>query len=155
MGPQLTRIIASVDPSVRIDPVLRIDEIIGVARRASMFFLFAIALVTGMVLMLATAGTYSLMSFIVSRRTREIGIRKALGASTGGVLRAVFSRALLQLGIGVALGMLPIVVWRDATTTPALLVALPMVLFLAGAVACAVPVRRALRIEPTEALREA
>lgn len=116
-----------------------------------------LALVTAL---LATAGVYALMSFIVSQRTREIGIRSALGAAPGRVVRGVFLRTFVQLGLGllVGLGMVAVVGSGSLGTEDGrrLWIAgagMSAVLFAVGVVGCAIPVLRALRIEPTEALR--
>jgi ABC-type antimicrobial peptide transport system permease subunit len=111
------------------------------------------------VLLFSAAGVYSLMSFAVSQRGREIGIRAALGASSTDVLRSVFSRVTLQVGLGVVLGVLGammispnvdvVVARRLAMVTPA--VALIMV--VVGVVAAYGPARRSLRIQPAEAVR--
>ena len=112
------------------------------------------------VLLFSAAGVYSLMSFTVAQRRREIGIRAALGASPMGLLRSVFSRVAAQVGMGVVLGAFAamaiaplsddaVLAGRLAIVTPA--VALIMV--LVGVVAAYGPARRSLRIQPTEAVR--
>jgi ABC-type antimicrobial peptide transport system permease subunit len=98
------------------------------------------------------------MSVAVQRRTREIGIRVALGASSGGVLRALFARAAAQLAGGIVLGNLLVLGLRTLGGTVNLSLVLPMlavstVMALVGIAACAVPARRALRVEATEAIR--
>jgi ABC-type antimicrobial peptide transport system permease subunit len=123
----------------------------------------AIALVTFVVLLISTAGTYALMSFTVARRTREIGIMSALGADRRRIIQGVFSRAILQIGGGVLVGgsisayllMFQLVppgqpVWAALR----LLFEAAAGLFVVGLIACGVPMARALRVEPTEALRE-
>jgi len=112
------------------------------------------------VLLFSAAGVYSLMSFAVAQRRREIGIRAALGASPLDVLRSVFARVAVQVAMGVVLGALGVVMiapaiegvvlaGRLAIVTPA--IALTMV--VVGVVAAYGPARRTLRIQPTEALR--
>jgi putative ABC transport system permease protein len=113
-------------------------------------------------LALAAAGLYGVMVFTVSRQTREIGVRRALGAPARQVLAHVFGRSALQLGIGLALGVvagIPLarLVTRSFQDMPsadfaAVLGALG-VLVVAAAIAIAVPVRRALRVDPAVALR--
>ena len=112
--------------------------------------------------LLAVTGLYALMAFTVAQRTREIGIRTALGAGAGDIVRTVARRAALQLGVGLALGA----VWAwvllrevqfDVVMAPPnipLIVGLTVVgAAVVGIVACAAPTLRGLRIEPTEALR--
>lgn len=92
------------------------------------------------------------MSFTVARRTREIGIRAALGARPGRIVTGIFSRAFLQIGAGVLLGS-GLAALLGMGSQVMVLLAADAVMLLVGFVACAVPLRRALRIEPTEALR--
>lgn len=88
------------------------------------------------------------------RRTREIGIRAALGARPGRIVAGIFSRAFLQIGAGVLVGSgLAALLGLGAMREVLLLLAAVGVMLVVGITACAVPLRRALRIEPTEALR--
>jgi ABC-type antimicrobial peptide transport system permease subunit len=116
------------------------------------------ALVALLALIISVAGTYSVMSFTVARQTREIGIRIALGADRRQIVAGVFSRAMVQIAAGVVLGALlwfyVLVIQLGGRDAEGLLAASAAVLVLVGVVACGVPVRRALRIEPTEALRD-
>jgi putative ABC transport system permease protein len=108
------------------------------------------------VLMLSVAGVYALMSFTVSRRTREIAIRNAVGARRSEIVGAVFRRAGTQLAVGVALGSLvavPVIRDRLAEGSVRSLLIVVAVLLAAGIAACFVPVRRALAIEPAAAMR--
>jgi putative ABC transport system permease protein len=98
------------------------------------------------------------MSFTVARQTREIGIRVALGADRRRIITGVFSRALIQIAIGVVAGTLiwayAIVYELDGGDRVGLLVTTAAVLGLVGLLACGVPVRRALQIEPAVALKD-
>jgi putative ABC transport system permease protein len=90
-----------------------------------------------------------------ARRTREIGIRLAVGATPRALLAALFKRAALQIGAGVVVGNLLVValmsvIVEQASVVPMLAASLIMV--IVGIAACFVPVRRALRVQPTEAL---
>jgi putative ABC transport system permease protein len=112
------------------------------------------------VLLFSAAGVYSLMSFTVAQRRREIGIRAALGASPMGVLRSVFSRVAAQVGTGVVLGALGAMVIAPLSDDAVLAARLSMVtpavaliLALVGVVAAYGPARRSVRIQPTEAVR--
>ena len=112
---------------------------------------------------LAAAGLYALMSFTVSQRSREIGIRMALGARAVSVIGTIARRAAFQLGVGVVLGTafgawllreLTDDVGIMAVNIPAVLAAVGAVVVLMVAAACLSPIVRGLRIQPTEALRE-
>ena len=113
-------------------------------------------------LLLACVGLYGVISFIVTRRTREIGIRLALGAERPGVLWMVMKDALMLVGLGAAIGV-PAALWLSSLISSLLYgvsprdlptLAVGVVTMLAvGALAVLVPARRALRIHPSEALR--
>ena len=112
--------------------------------------------VAAIVLMLSVAGIYALMSFTVSRRTREIAIRTAVGAPRGQIVSIVFGRAVLQLLAGVALGgLIAVPVLRDGVVDegPRSLVIVSTLLLGAGLAACLVPAWRAARVDPIAALR--
>ena len=105
-------------------------------------------------LLLSATGIHSLMAFTVARRTREIGIRAALGASSGRIVVGIFSRAFLQIGAGVVVGSgLAALAGLGSLREVLLLLAADGIMLVVGLAACAVPLRRALRINPTEALR--
>jgi putative ABC transport system permease protein len=114
------------------------------------------------VLLLSTAGVSSMMSFTVAQRTREIGIRTALGARPTRVVGDVFSRALLQVSGGTVLGLGVGFAASDGPFAlseglfrhgPGLMVAVAALILATGVIACGMPLSRALRIQPTEALR--
>lgn len=118
-----------------------------------------IALVTLSVLLFAGAGLYALMSFAVSQRQPEIGIRAALGAHPRRILLTIFSRALAQLAIGIVLGLLPWAVFALsdgellAGRAAVLLPAVAAFMLIVGLLAAIGPARRGLRVQPTEALK--
>jgi predicted permease len=156
LEPRLRDLAASVDPGLRVYDVLPLDQVQRDLMATYGFWLRVALLAAGVVLLLATAGIYSIMSFTVSRRTREIGIRVALGADRRRIVAAVFSRSLAQIGLGVLVGTLLVVALAGGVRSArmALLLSSGLGLMLAaGTLACIVPTRRALRIEPTEALR--
>jgi putative ABC transport system permease protein len=113
-------------------------------------------------LLLATAGVFGVMAYAVNRRTREIGVRVALGASTGHVLRMVLGEGLRTISMGVAIGIASALALTR--TVEALLFGVTaddpltfggVTLFLAGAalLACYIPARRATKVDPMVALR--
>jgi ABC-type antimicrobial peptide transport system permease subunit len=114
---------------------------------------------TSLVLFLSALGIYSLMSVTVSRRTREIGLRAALGARPRDVLASTLSRAAVLIGSGVFAGgfllLLFVAVSRDDVALYAgFLAATTGVMLVAALLASIVPARRALRISPIDALRD-
>jgi ABC-type antimicrobial peptide transport system permease subunit len=120
----------------------------------------AIAAVVSLGLFLSAAGIFALMSVSVARRTREIGLRAALGASQGRLLRGIFSRAATLVGSGVLAGnlllLLAVALQDEAQFSDVwgALAITSLTMFSVGLLACVEPARRALRIQPTEALRE-
>jgi len=160
-APQLREIARDVDPGLRLYDVLRmdgpVDRVSRNQRRMGRFFSSITGLVALIALLISVAGTYSVMSFTVSRQTREIGIRIALGADRRRIIAGVFSRAMVQIAVGIVLGAVTwfyvIVHVLGGRDRVGLLVVTAIVLMLVGLAACGGPVRRALRIEPIEALR--
>ena len=151
---RLRAVAAAVDPTIRLTDVQPLARVGG--GEASMnWALTSVAwLVSFIVLLLSATGIHSLMSFTVARRTREIGIRAALGASPGRIVAGIFSRAFLQIGAGVLAGSgLAALLGLGSMREVLVLLAADGVMLVAGLVACAVPLRRALSIDPTEALR--
>jgi ABC-type antimicrobial peptide transport system permease subunit len=112
-------------------------------------------------LALAAVGLYSVVSYGVATRTNEFGIRMALGAKAGDVLRLVFSSTAMNVGGGVAAGVLLSVTFdklatrwvTESSRDPVLLGGVTLLLVVVAALACFVPARRAASVDPMEALR--
>ena len=169
LTPRLRTIVTEVDPAVRLSELQRVDQVTSGVLWILWLWLRITLLLTGIALLLALAGIYSVLSFTVARRTREIGVRVALGSDRRRVVAAIFRRPLTQVGVGVAAGGTLIAAValaasaggaQDGKLHPALSAAqvallLGYVAFMLGVclLACVVPTRRALRVEPTVALR--
>ena len=112
-------------------------------------------------LSLAAVGLYSVVSYTVAQRTNEFGIRMALGAQRGHVLKIVFVSTVLSVGSGVAAGLVLTIAlhrvlahWAEGSSRdPLILLAVTLLLCVVAAIACAVPARRASRVDPAAALR--
>jgi predicted permease len=122
----------------------------------------ALAGVMGMLgLVLAVVGVYGVLSYVVSQKTGEIGVRMALGAGRGDILRMVYRQGLWIVGVGLAVGLaasfgaahLLRSMIEVSATDPVTFVAVPAVLGTIALLACYVPARRAMRVEPMQALR--
>jgi predicted permease len=151
---RLRAIAADVDPTIRLTDVKPLTQAGGGEAKANWALTAVAWLISFIVLLLSATGIHSLMSFTVARRTREIGIRTALGASPGRIVAGIFSRAFVQIGVGVLAGSgLAALLGLGTMRQVLLLLAADGVMLLVGITACAVPLRRALRIDPTEALR--
>ncbi len=156
-APTLHALASDVDPALRVSDVRTMDE---PGPDLLMYeVMFGVFLSFGALsLLLANAAIYSVVSFTVERRTREIGVRVALGANRRRIVGAILGRPLVRLGVGAGLGGLLLtgllaggggLGLEDVTFLTAFVAVMCVVCFLA----CIVPIRRALRIEPTEALR--
>ncbi|HEY0929865.1 MAG TPA: ABC transporter permease [Gemmatimonas sp.] len=154
-GPRLRAVASAVDPTLRIDNVARMDTLSDPAIQFMTFWVRLVSVVSVVALLLSMAGIYAVMSFTVARRTREIGIRVALGATPRRVVAAVFARPLKQVALGVVAGGVLTAITNDDATPRALAGTLLYSVFMLAVclIACIVPTWRALRIQPTEALR--
>jgi predicted permease len=149
---RLRSIARDVDPTLQITEIARFDQVAEAgARTMTLLFwgFFALALV---VVLLSLTGIYTVLSFIASQRTREVGIRVALGGQRRHVIAALFRRPLMQIGLGIVIGL--ILADRLSEGEMVRVIALYGCVVTAIAVlATLIPVRRALRIEPLDALR--
>ena len=151
---RLRTIAADVDPTIRLTDVQPLTQAGGGEAKGNWALTSVAWLISFVVLLLSATGIHSLMSFTVARRTREIGIRAALGASQRRIVAGIFSRAFLQIGAGVLAGSgLAALLGIGSVREVLLLLAADGIMLAVGLTACAVPLRRALRIAPTEALR--
>jgi len=162
LTPQVRSIVASIDPDIPIYNVSGLDEVIArnvwhVRVFGGLFVVFGFA-----ALLLAAIGLYAVMAFSVSRRAREVGIRIALGARTAHVLRLVFRQGIIQLAIGMTLGLalgagvaqlVAGVLFEVQPRDPMTFASVVAVLTFAGLLACYVPARRAARVDPLSAMR--
>jgi predicted permease len=153
--------VTATDPRLRLSKVIRIDRHAENDARMAGFAIKALGTIAAVTLMLAAAGIYSLISFTLASRTREIGIRTALGAAPLLIVRGMLSPAFVKVGIGIVLGSLPgtalIYTMLDRGTdhrmTALTTAGVTLFIILVAIISSISPVRRALRIQPTEALR--
>jgi putative ABC transport system permease protein len=159
----VTTAVWSVDPNQPVSNVRSMDDIVaGVLedRNLNMTLLGVFALLA---LVLASLGIYGVLSYVVTERTREIGMRMALGASAGGVAASFVRQGLTLTVIGAAAGLVIAAVsaramgamlYGVAPTDPRIYVGCLAVLSSVAAVACYLPARRAARVDPVTALRK-
>jgi putative ABC transport system permease protein len=126
------------------------------------FGFFLLGIFAGIGLILVTIGVYSVLAYTAARRTHEIGIRMALGAESGDVLKLVINMGLRLVILGVAIGLaasfgvgriMATQVWGVSPYDPLTLITVPLLLLITGLIACWVPARRAARVDPLVALR--
>lgn len=167
--PRVRDLAAAVDPALRIEQISTVDQL----KTPLLWFLGLwqkiIMGMTAVTLLLSLSGIYAVLSFIVARRTREVGVRVALGASARRVVTALFRRPMIHVSLGVIAGSALIAVAAIAVQYTeefsgiqprgltageiALLVGYATLMLGVCALACIVPALRALRVQPMEALR--
>jgi putative ABC transport system permease protein len=162
LSDDLSRVVRAADADLPTFAVRTMDDVQAAAtasRRFSMQLLGAFAVLA---LGLAAIGIYGVMAYLVSHRTREIGIRMALGARPSAVLRMVVSHALGLAAGGVAVGLLAALMlarllggllFRVSPTDPPTFAAIASMLVATAVVAAATPARRAAKVDPMVALR--
>ena len=152
----------SINPNIPILSLLNYEDQLGENFTQENLVVQLTALFGAVALTLAAVGLYGVTSYSVARRTRDIGVRMALGATRGSVLVVVLRGALVQSGLGIALGvplsllaghLLAHTLYQTSTTQPEVLCFVASLLLLASVVAAIVPAQRASAIDPVKALR--
>jgi putative ABC transport system permease protein len=160
--PAITGAIRETDGDVPLLNIRTMDDSVSASLSPERFAMLLLGAFAGLALLLAVVGIYSVMSYSVSRRTNEIGIRVALGASRGDVLLLVVRQAMLLALIGSAIGiagglslsrLMASQLYGVGPTDPITFVAVAALLMLVSLAASYLPARRAMRVEPTAALR--
>jgi putative ABC transport system permease protein len=160
--PQVREAIASLNADLPIYWVYSMQEALArptwfIRIFGTMFMIFGV-----IALFLAGIGLYAVMAFSVSRRIREVGIRMALGAKSGDVIRLIFGQGMLQLAIGLVAGLalaagvsqlLSMILFEVQPRDPIIFGGVIAVLAVAGLLACYIPARRATGVDPNIALR--
>jgi putative ABC transport system permease protein len=157
--------VSAIDPNEPIKQVVTMDEIMSntlavSGRRYMTLLLGAFAAVS---LVIAAVGIYGVISYAVSQRTHEIGVRMALGAQSGDVLRMVVWRGMRMALVGVALGLaaalaltraMKILLFDVSVTDPATFALITLLLISVALIASYIPARRATKVDPLQALRQ-
>ena len=160
--PVVKGIVSQLDPDLPIGDVHTIEEIIERSTGEPRFRSYLVAGFALLALVLAAVGVYGLISFTVTQRVPEIGVRLALGASPRQVFAQVIGRGLRLAGIGIALGLVAAagattlaqgLLFNTSATEPAVYISLSVLLLAVAGFACYVPARRAMRVDPMTALR--
>ena len=154
--------VAALDKGVPVYQVATMDQLLSSSMAPQRFNLFLLGLFAALALVLAGVGIYGVLSFGVSQRTHEIGVRMALGAQPGAVLRMVLREGMLLAGIGIAIGVggalaltrfLRSLLFEIKPTDPATFVGVAVLLVVVALLACYIPARRAMKVDPMVALR--
>ena len=158
----IQREILAVDGQLPVSKIRTMEQVLSESTARQNFNMLLLSIFAGLALLLAAIGIYGLMSYTVEQRTQEIGIRMALGAGRGDMLKLIVRQGMLLAGIGVAIGLasafglarvLASLLFGVKTTDPATYGAVALVLISVALFATYVPARRATKIDPLIALR--
>jgi putative ABC transport system permease protein len=156
------RAVAEVDPSRPAANFRTIEQNLSQQTQFLRLYILLLGIFGGIAAVLAAIGIYGVMAYSVAERTREIGIRMALGAGAGDVVKMVLRHAVLMIGIGVAFGLagsfaltrvIKSALYGVTATDPATYTGISSLLVLVALIACLIPTRRAVAVHPTIALR--
>jgi predicted permease len=162
MATTIRREVSAVDEDVPTSNVRTMEQFMATAVAARRFNLLLVTVFACVALLLAATGIYAVISYTVAQRTKEIGIRMALGAGAGNVLRMILVQGIKLTLLGVVTGLAGAFILTrlvasllfDVTATdPATFLLMPLVLVAVALLACFVPARRATRVDPLVALR--
>jgi putative ABC transport system permease protein len=160
--PSISSSVRNVDADIPLLNIRTMDDWVSTSVSPQRFAMLLLASFAGLALLLAVVGIYSVMSYSVSRRTHEIGIRVALGASRADVLALVVRQGLVLALTGSAIGMAGALLlsrlmssqlYGVSPTDPITFVAVSVLLTLVALAACHIPARRAMQVDPMVALR--
>ncbi|HEX5437811.1 MAG TPA: FtsX-like permease family protein, partial [Gemmatimonadaceae bacterium] len=157
------REVRALDRNVPVSDVRTMDQVVSSSIARPRFMTVLISLFSGVALALASVGLYAVMTYAVSRRTHEIGIRMALGARESEVARMVVAQGLALALAGIVIGLVGGValhrlmesfLFNVSATDPITLIGVSVLLAAVACIACYMPARRAMRVDPVIALRE-
>ncbi|HSS51824.1 MAG TPA: FtsX-like permease family protein, partial [Thermoanaerobaculia bacterium] len=155
-------VIRAYDPNLPVTSVRTMDEILSGSIGSRLFNMMLLGTLAALALVLATVGVYSVLAYLVARRTREIGIRLALGGDRPDIHRLVLRQGFLPVGIGIVLGLLGALastralvslLYGVSTNDPVSIATVLLLMTAVGMLASYFPARRASRLNPVEALR--
>jgi putative ABC transport system permease protein len=151
-----------VDPDQPVEHLMTGEEFLATSLTSIRFMMNIMGTLGVLALLLASFGLYGVLAYLVARRTKELGIRMALGAASAQLMGLVLGRGFRLVGIGVLIGLplafaltrlLRMVLFSVSAADPLVFAVVPIGLAAVAAVACYVPARRATRVNPIDALR--
>jgi predicted permease len=163
LGTAIESIVRDVDPALPVIRLREMNDVFSASLSRPRLLAQLLGGFAGLALFLASIGTYGLLSYLVSERRREIGIRMALGAERSLVLRNIMGQGLRLALIGLVAGMagafaltrlMSTLLFNVTPNDPATLVAVATVITMVAAVACFLPAQRATRVDPVVVLRD-
>jgi putative ABC transport system permease protein len=162
MIPAMRNALSEVEPDKAPGNIRTVVEYLDRQVQYDRMYMLLLGIFGGIATVLAAIGIYGVMAYAVAERTREIGIRMALGASSGNVLKLVVRRAFILVGIGLVLGLggafaltrvISSALWEVKATDPLTYASVSFLLVLVALCACLIPTQRAVSVDPTVALR--
>jgi predicted permease len=156
------RELAELDPTLPLAETRTLASVVDAARSGMRFSMIGFAIAASIGLFMGAIGLYGVLSYVTAQRTREIGVRMALGATPSSVRASILRRGVLVSAIGLGAGLAAAVslrmlakplIYGITPTDPLTLASVSMVLLFAGALASWLPARRAARLDPVRALR--
>jgi putative ABC transport system permease protein len=162
MAPAVRREIRTIDPDQPVSDVRTMTQVMSDTVSRARFNTLLLGLFAAMATLLAVVGIFGVMSYSVTSRTREIGLRMALGAPQSQVLKIILKQGLVLTLIGIAVGLIGALtltrvlsglLFGVASTDPATFAAIVLLLAFVSTIACYIPARRATRVDPLIALK--
>jgi predicted permease len=162
MAPAVRRELSAIDPDQPVSDVRTMNQVMAETVARARFNTLLLGLFAGLATLLAAVGIFGVMNYSVTLRTREIGIRMALGAQSGRVLMLILRQGLILTLIGIGVGLaaalaltrvMSSLLFGVDATDPATFAAIVLLLTVVSLIACYIPARRATRIDPMNALR--
>ncbi len=156
------REVLAIDPNQPVANIRTMSQLLSDSVAKSRFNFLLLALFAGVALLLAAVGIYGVVSYLVTQRTREIGIRLALGAERRDIVKLVTGQGLLPVVMGMVIGLvaslaltrlMESLLYEVSATDPWTFAEVSLLLVLVAMLACYIPARRAARVDPMEALR--
>jgi predicted permease len=160
--PESRRLVASLDPDLPVTAVQTLDDLFAASRIGARFTMLLLAGFSGIALLLAIVGLYGAISYSVTQRTQELGIRMALGAARRDILALVIGQGLALTAVGIVLGavvslwatrLMSSLVFETQVTDVVTLAGSAAAFIAVSAIATYVPARRAARVDPATTLR--
>jgi len=160
---QIRGAIQSVDPGLPVFSITSMDEVVEASLASRRFSANLVAGFAAVAVLLASIGIYGLLAYIVGQRSREIGIRMALGARRDDILRLFLRKGVALAGVGIVVGMvfsassasmMASLLYGVRPHDPAVFLIVPLILMVVALLASYIPARRASRVSPIVALRE-
>jgi putative ABC transport system permease protein len=162
MAPAVERELRAIDPDQPVSDVRTMKQVMADTVARARFNTLLLALFAGLATLLAAVGIFGVMNYSVTLRTREIGLRMALGAQPGQVLMLILKQGLLLTLIGIGIGLagalaltriMSSLLFGVNATDPVTFTALVLLLTVVSLLACYIPARRATKVDPLIALR--